>query len=86
MDNKNVFWKSKFAILGCARGDYGIITLKNSPSLFGGGSDNFINDNTSHREFVILTLFINGTFLFTLRCFLRRLVFFLVQISSGTQL
>ena len=83
MDNKNVFWKSKFPILGCARSDYGIITLKNSPSLFGGGSDNFINDNTSHREFVILTLFINGT---TLRCFLRRLAFFLVQISSGTQL
>ena len=85
MDNKNVFWKSKFPILGCARSDYGIITLKNSPSLFGGGSDNFINDNTSHREFVILTLFINGTF-FTLSCFLHRLVFFLVQISQGTRL
>ena len=48
MDNKNVFWKSKFAILGCARGDYGIITIKNSFSLFGDGSDNnndnFVND------------------------------------------
>ena len=30
MGNKNVFWNSKFAIWGCARGDYGIITLKNS--------------------------------------------------------
>ena len=52
MDNKNVFWKSKFAILGFARGDYGIITLKNSlsPRPFWWDSDNnddnFINGKT----------------------------------------